>query len=116
MKQAHDSSKLVVRAVVDYLSESNQQGLLGQVTKDFESLQQKEAGADRAIICAPVHFSSSQVDYVKKFVASYLKVKLPVEVRIDKSLIAGFTLRVGEWFLDASIATQLHMIKNKISI
>ncbi|MBI2616977.1 ATP synthase F1 subunit delta [Candidatus Gottesmanbacteria bacterium] len=114
MKSITKKSKQVVAAVVDYLKDSGQEKLLGEVTKNFKKEEQKAKGADRAIITSPIKLTSDQIASVNKFIKTTLNVSVPLEVHVDKNLIGGFTLRVGDWYLDASIASELQLLKRQL--
>lgn len=108
------ASKRVVEAVVDYLHDSGQEELIPDVLRDLEKAEQKATGANRAHIASVVKLTTPQLETVKKFVHNHLRLKIPVVSSVDKNLIGGFTLQVGDWFLDASIVHELNILKKSL--
>lgn len=67
-----------------------------------------------AIITSCTPLSSIQMENLKKSLEKIHKTNLSLENKIDKKLLGGFTVRVADWFFDASLLTQLANLKQEI--
>ncbi len=93
--------------------------------KDFKKIDQifaafdafakkKESIADVAVVSAE-NLSSGQKDDLKEQIKKIQKVKIVnLMESIDKSLLGGFILKIGDTVYDASLKTRLEELKSEM--
>ena len=64
-----------------------------------------------AIITSPIRLTVEQINYLQIILKKIFNEVLPVQNIIDKNILAGFTVKVGEWYLDASLKTELNNLQ-----
>ncbi|OGG00619.1 hypothetical protein A3D78_05485 [Candidatus Gottesmanbacteria bacterium RIFCSPHIGHO2_02_FULL_39_14] len=64
-----------------------------------------------AIITSPIRLTVEQINYLQITLKKIFNEVLPVQNIIDKNILAGFTVKVGEWYLDASLKTELNNLQ-----
>lgn len=101
----------MTEGIIDYLEEKGEQKLLGEVTKALQGQLAKQERANEIVVTSVVKLSSPQLSKIITFFHKKMKLKLPAINLIDKNLIGGFTIRVNDWFLDASIENQIKTFK-----
>lgn len=112
MKQKHhNNSQIVVSGLLDYLKQEGQEELLPAVTYDLQETVSKSRQADTILVESPIPMDSQQVKSLQSILKKKFQIELPIENKVNKKLVAGFTVTVGDWFLDASILTQLQKLK-----
>ncbi|MBI4999295.1 ATP synthase F1 subunit delta [Candidatus Gottesmanbacteria bacterium] len=102
---------LVVAGLLDYLEETGQRQLLPEVTSELEKLLREAKEAQAINITSSVPLTQSQSEKLEKILEKLLKSKLPMVKKVDKNLLGGLTIKVGDWFLDASLRQQLAYLK-----
>ena len=110
-KGQHNISKGLVSLLVD----NKRIGMLNEVAFKYILLQEELKGKDVAFITTAVPLTP---EIEKKALAQLSKItdkKVTLENKIDKDILGGFILRVGDIQYDASIATKLHTIKREFT-
>jgi F-type H+-transporting ATPase subunit delta len=88
-------------AIIDMLTKKNREPLLPAIALEFHNAYNHYKGIEKASVTTTVALGSNkQVELVQK---------------IDKSLIGGFILNVGDRQIDASIKSKLKTLKTKFS-
>ena len=59
--------------------------------------------------------NQKEIDRIKSNVEVKMNKKINVKMNIDKSLIGGVKLRLGNTVIDNSISRQLNMLKSKLT-
>lgn len=114
MKKLSTKSKAVLEGILDFIKETGEQNLLGEITNSLEKELAKTRGTDEIIVTSTVLLSPPQLKKIKNTLQKNLKVNLPVVNKIDKTLIAGFTIRVNDWYLDSSVRQALESVKRNL--
>lgn len=111
MKKRKTKTNFVVSGLLDYLTETGQTKLLQKVTEELANLLQESKKADVIIVTSSINLSDKQIENIKNILYKFLDVELPVVNEIDKKLLGGFTVKVGDWFMDASLLRQVKNLK-----
>lgn len=114
MKNSPKESNLVVQGLLGFLSETGKTNLLNSVADLLTEAAVKTKNADEIVVTSQIALTENALKEVGRIVSGFLRRPLPVKSRIDKSLIGGFTIRVGDFFLDASLAHDLANLKQVI--
>lgn len=104
----------VVSGLIDFLSETGQKEDLPEITGKLQELVDLSRESERIIVSSFAKLSDAQIAIIKELITGLIGKKLPVINDINKKLLGGFTVQVGDWFLDASISRQLQGLKDKI--
>ncbi len=112
MKKKSTKSNLIVSGLLDFLSETGDDKILPEITNELNRLLQESKKADTIIVTTCIPLSSFQHKSLCQNLKKILHTDLPIKNLIDKKLIGGFTIKVGNWFLDASIAKEITNIRN----
>ncbi len=110
-KTAPKESTSVVQGILGFLSDTGKTNLLGSVAEVLDEVVDKTQQANEIIITSAVPLSRQQAEKLRRMVSRFLKRELPIVAKIDKKLLGGFSIRVGDFFLDASLANELANIK-----
>lgn len=111
MKRTPQKTNLVVSGLIDYLEETGQTNLLPDVTHILEKELQKDQNTEEIIVTSSIPLSKNQITKLKILLYKLLHVDLPILNRLDKSLLGGFTIQIGDWFLDASLIKQFDNLR-----
>jgi len=114
MKKITSKSKAILSGILDYFAETGEQALLPEVTKSLEKEILKSKGADEIIVTSAVKLTREQMKNLQAALQKILHIKLPIKNRIDENLIGGFTVKIRDWYLDASINHDLLLLKRSL--
>ncbi len=109
---AQKESSSVVAGILGFLKDSGKSNLLTSVAEVLDEAAGKTKQANRIVIASAVRLNPQELARLKGAVSVFLKTTLPTTNVIDKTLIAGFSIRVGDFFLDASLGAEVDSIKN----
>lgn len=107
-------SSLEVELVSDILKNNNIL-ILADIAKYFDYLVETDSNLINMTITSVTELSTDEVEHIKSNVESQLSKKVDVATEIDKDLIGGIKLRVGNIVVDNSISRRLDMLKNKLT-
>ena len=116
MKKSTKKTAIVVKGLLDYLSETDQTTLLPEVTDSLTNLFQDSKKVKEIVISSYTAFSKVQKEIIRTTMQKILQVSLPVVNRVEKKLLGGFTVQVGDWFLDASLLRELRSLERSLLI
>lgn len=111
MKKTQTDAEKVVSGIVDFLSEEGKDGLLPFVSENLDTMVSLRNSANRITITSVVPLSATQKQTLISVLKSKMKKELPLVEKIDTSLLGGFTVRVGDLFMDASLAHDMKKAK-----
>jgi F-type H+-transporting ATPase subunit delta len=102
--------------IFDILTRKNREPLLPAIAKEFHSAYNIYKGIGKATVISAVPLDSELrgefENMVKKLSA---KDKVELIEKVDKDMIGGFVLNVGDKQIDASIKNKLKALKVKFS-
>lgn len=114
MKKGNKESSLVAEGVLGFLSDTGKTELLGSVTDILEEAVEKTGKAEEITVTSQLALTGPELQKIAALVGRLLKKKLPIANKVDKNLLGGFTIRVGDFFLDASLSNDLVRLKRII--
>jgi F-type H+-transporting ATPase subunit delta len=103
-------------SVVDILTRKNREPLLPEIVHEFHNAYNEHKGVGKANVTTPVQLDASTRKRVEEM-AKKLSGKsiIELEEKVDKELIGGFVLNVGDRQIDASLKSRLKVLKVKFS-
>ena len=106
-------------SVYKFLQVVNQKDRLGAllgIIAAYEQLLRDKKGIVRVQAWVASELSEEEAKLVAKSVGETLGgKKVELEQEVDESLIGGLRIRVGDKLIDASVASQLNLIKQRLS-
>ena len=84
------------------------------ICRNFLDLIRKEQGIKSAVVTSAVTLSEETVNQLKALLEANYKSKVELSEKLNEDLLGGFVLRVDDQQYDASIATQLRKVKEKL--
>jgi F-type H+-transporting ATPase subunit delta len=103
-------------AIIDMLTKKNREPLLPAIAIEFHNAYNHYKGIEKASVTTTVALDDkmkADIEALVKKLGSNKQVELVQ--KIDKSLIGGFILNVGDRQIDASIKSKLKTLKTKFS-
>ncbi len=104
----------IIKGVIDFIRDTTSAEVFPQVVNDLAKVIQEENEAKIAYIYTTVKLTPAQKQAIKKKLEKQLRKEVVLKEIIDKRLIAGFKIKIGDWVYDASIAGQLELFKNEM--
>lgn len=124
----HDKKKVILEklltgkvtsltmAIVDILTRKNREPLLPEIAKEFHNAYNEYKGIGKANVTTTIAMDDKtrkEIEAIAKKLAE--KKEIELEEKVDKDLIGGFVLNVGDRQIDASIRSRLKALKVKFS-
>jgi F-type H+-transporting ATPase subunit delta len=103
-------------AIIDILTSKNREPLLPAIATEFHNAYNEYKGIGKATITSVIPVDGklrSELEAIVKKLSHKGQVEL--EEKVDKDLIGGFILNVGDRQIDASVKSKLKALKNKFS-
>lgn len=113
-KQFSKESNSVARGVLGFLSDAGKSNLLSSVAQVLDEAAEKTRHADEIVITSAVPLIPSEKAALGRTISRFLHNPLPVVNHIDSKLVGGFSIRVGDFFLDASLSADIEGMKHLI--
>ena len=104
-----------VIAFILYLSEYNAIKHLSKISILIESKYKLRQGVIDVDLISAVKVDAKVIDSISNFVKKNHSKKAVINEKIDKSLIAGLKLKIGNTILDDSIYNKLQKLKNNLT-
>jgi F-type H+-transporting ATPase subunit delta len=108
-------SHAITEGLIDLLIQNRRITLLNEVALKYIILNEELKGEGVAFVTTAVPLSDELEKKVLSKVSSITGDKITLINEIDKSIVGGFILRVGDLQYDASIANKLNTIKREFT-
>jgi len=110
-----EGSHTITEGLIDLLIQNRRISLLNEVALKYIILNEDLKGEGVAFVTTAVPLSGELEKKVLSKVSSITGNKITIKNKIDKSIVGGFILRVGDLQYDASIANKLNTIKREFT-
>jgi F-type H+-transporting ATPase subunit delta len=97
------------------LASKSQVHLLPQVLAEFDRLATRGPLRDLARVTSAVPLTDSERAQLERKIRAQYGDNLDLEYRVDKSLLGGVVIRVGDKVIDGSVAAKLASMKQKLA-
>lgn len=76
----------------------------------------REQASDKkhALVLSAVLLTPEQKERLRGVLKKIFHQDVEIENRIDKSVLAGFLVRIGDWFLNATVKNELSRLKQSL--
>ena len=99
-------------AIMDILTRKNREPLLLPIAKEFHNAYNEYKGISKAFITTTIPMDKQLRAEIEKIVKKLSDKKLvEIDEKVDKALIGGFILNIGDRQIDASIRSKLEKLK-----
>jgi F-type H+-transporting ATPase subunit delta len=89
-------------------------GILSEVAQNYQDLLDEERGKIEVDVTVAQKLSNEELEQVRRRVGEALKKDVIIHQYVDDSIIGGLIVRVQDKLIDASVRTQLQMIKQQM--
>lgn len=97
------------------MAQNNRLGIIRAFTSEFERYVDSRLGIVKAEIISATELDNETLSKIKDKIEKLFRKKVEITVQLDPSLIGGLIVKVADKVLDASIKTQLEMLKRVIA-
>ena len=115
LNEIFKGSNEITSGLIDTLTSNKRIEMLQEVAYKYIILFEKMKGEDVAYVTSAVPLTA---DLEKKILVQVTKMtgnKVTIENKVDKSIVGGFILRVGDLQYDASVANKLSGLKREFT-
>ena len=103
-------------SIVDILTRKNREPLLPEIARGFHNAYNEYKGIGKANVTTPVALDAATRKKFEDMVRTLSNKKdIELDEIVDKDLIGGFVLNVGDRQIDSSIKSKLKSLKVKFS-
>ena len=113
-KELPKAIRLVVKNFCGLLADRGRLPLLGLIARAFTAMLDKRRRIVRGSLCTAIELDDSRREVIKSRLGQIVNGTLELEYRIDPAILGGMTIRFGDRILDASLRTQLDMLRDTI--
>ncbi len=113
-----ESAKRSIGKLAKVITENHDQGKLEEIEKDFDALTRKKEGIVEVKIVSAREISKKQEELLREVISKKLGVGVKlVEVskEVDKTLIGGISIQIGDEVIDGSLNTKFEKLENSLT-
>ena len=99
---------------LNLIAENRREIDLPGICRNILNLYRQDQGVKTVVMTSAVSLSPTIIKQIKSQLESEFKANVELSERVEPELIGGFILRVDDQQMDASIATQLRKVKEKL--
>lgn len=81
--------------------------LIREIEQEFERTYDQEVGRARALVYSPYPLIRRQSRELEKTLSQITGKKISIETKVDKTLLGGLVIRIGNFVLNASVKDRL---------
>jgi F-type H+-transporting ATPase subunit delta len=97
------------------LIEKEREDALMSIIEAFFRLQDEMLGVVHVRVNTAVELSPQQTAQLKQRFETYSKKKVTIDLSLDKQLIGGFVVRIGDTVFDGSVKQQLELLRKRFT-
>ncbi|MBN1593976.1 MAG: ATP synthase F1 subunit delta [Candidatus Coatesbacteria bacterium] len=88
--------------------------LLQDIVTSFGYDVDRRLGRLHGEIMSPIELPGTEIKKLQKRLSEFFGGEVVLTQKQDRSILGGFTVRIGDWLLDATLETELSGVKNRI--
>ena len=97
-------------AIFDIITRKNREGFLPDIAEAFVSQYRTYRGIEKATVTTPFPLTDALRAQFKNIVAEQTGHSVELEEKVDKELIGGFILKIGDRLMDNSVRHKLQSL------
>lgn len=103
------------RRFLELLVDKKRFGLLSQIAGDAGRVLDLRRGLLRAEVVSAQALAPEELKALKDRLAGFSGRSVELGVKVDEELLAGLTVRLGDWTLDGSLKGRLRRIRQRLT-
>jgi F-type H+-transporting ATPase subunit delta len=108
-KVSNDTSEFL-----NFVLEKKRVEILPDIVRRFNEIRDQKLGIANAVISTATEMDESSKGLLKTQIEAFTNKKLRVNFKTDESIIGGFTVKVSDKVIDASLRNQLAKLKKTL--
>ncbi len=100
-------------SLFEIISRKNREGYLYEISKEFAAQYREMKGILSGTVTTPFQISDDLRNQFKAIVSKAYGKDIELQEKVDKDIIGGFILKVGDSQIDESVKNKLQRLKNK---
>ncbi|OFY70559.1 MAG: ATP synthase F1 subunit delta [Bacteroidetes bacterium RBG_13_42_15] len=88
---------------------------LESIIRYFMYLYNKEIGIKPAVLLTPARLNPALRDKIIRTISQKMNIKIELQEQTEPKLLGGFIMRIDDYQIDASVASQLAKIKKELT-
>ena len=88
---------------------------LESIIRYFMYLYNKEIGVKPAVLLTPARLTPALRDKIIRTISQKMNIKIELQEQAEPKLLGGFIMRIDDYQIDASVASQLAKIKKELT-
>ena len=105
----------IVSKLLILLADRDRLGLLPDISATYHEMLAERQNVVHAEVTSAEPLTQAKVDAIEKRLAAVTGKRISIKTKLDRDLIGGVVARVGGTVYDASIATQLKKIRERLT-
>ena len=97
-----------------FVNSKNRENILLDIAKRFNEIRNIKLNRVEAEIVSSINFSDEQKSRVQNQLEEYSKKEIIPKFKTDESLIGGFTIKMNDTVIDASVKQQLRKLRKSL--
>jgi F-type H+-transporting ATPase subunit delta len=97
------------------LVESGRVRLVGDIVEEYSALADEAAGRVRATATAAVELTQPEKEGLARNLAARLAREVVLQTTVDPAILGGLVVRIGDRVIDASVATRLRQLRQRLA-
>lgn len=114
-EKVFESFEEVTLSFVKLITKNGRENLLPEIAQAFDAQVKEYKGIVPITLTSAVVLDDNTKEAILAKVQTLVTGQLEVEEKIDESLIGGFMVRMGDTQIDASVASQLNNLKQRLT-
>ena len=94
-----------------FVNSKNRESILFDISKRYNEIRNNQLNRVNAEVVSTVDFSDEQKDNLQKQLNEFSQKNVIPTYKLDESLIGGFTVRMNDIVIDASVKQQLNKLR-----
>ena len=105
----------ITKGFLCYLEKSGQLGKLSKIAKDFIRLSRTTVNPNLATVETVVSMTTAEKKSLSAKLQTVFKRPITVDNRLNKNILGGMLIRVGDQVVDVTLQTRLSSLQEKLS-
>jgi len=105
----------ITMSLIELVINNGREGYLPAIARVFRSETMKHSGITECLLTTAVRVDEKIKGEISDFISSVFNTKVDLRENIDEEIIGGFTLRVDDNYIDASVRSRLRMIRKELT-
>ncbi len=110
-----DQARKIAQTLLSHLERSGQTPLLVKIVEFLQKSPAYHTSQTRVTITSTLPLGKAELASLGKYLVKNVGPTYQLDQRQDASLLAGFTLQIGDTFIDSSLLGKINSLHNKLT-